>query len=1168
MKRTNEEYEKLSQREHVLKRPGMYVGEIKPSEYQEYVLSKKEEKPRKADVLCSKALHKIIDEVLVNAADNVSRSLGAKIKQTYIKVTLTDDSVEVSNDGAPVHLYKSQEYDMVSASMIFGQFLSGNNYDDQKRRTTGGMNGLGSKLTNVFSTRFIVVAKDHLRNKVFSQTFSENMKKQGKVKFYTPKKELNSSLTSIKFFPDFVRFGNDTQRFTEADRGLLRKRLLDLAFCLSDTKCNVYLREAAAESGSKFKKYCIRSAKDYAQLFVNGRIVSSKLNERWEVSIACAKEQTGSSHGFVNSICTPLGTHVNYVQNKLARKMLDASKQLRTAGVSSKQLKDSMVVFVKAIIENPTFKSQTKEELTTKYLDFSSSRALPDFSDKFVKNCLSGNTGIVDEVLLFAKAREERKMKRELGASTGRKRRLTGIKKLQDANRAGTKHHSMKCKLVLCEGDSAATTAISGLSVVGRDYWGVFPLKGKLLNTRGASLKAVLGNVEIQSLLKILGLDMSKQSTISKSDLRYGKIVVMADQDVDGTHIKALVVNFIDSMFPSLIDDNFIDVFITPVLKMVPRRSGLLPQVFFSEGQYEEYAAGLGGQGEIAKQYRVKYYKGLGTSTSKEAREYFKDLDRHLKQLESPVPLASKDLFRMCFDKSKADDRKKWIVEHANKKGWYMDFNSRTIDYKDMINKELHAWAAYSLERAIPSLRDGLKQSQRKILFGCFKRNLTTEIKVAQLAAYVSEHSHYKHGEVSLNGAIVGMTQDFVGANNLNLLLPNGQLGTRLHGGGDAASPRYVFTQLNPLTRLIFKEEDEALLTFRTEEGYSIEPRAYSPIIPMILINGANGIASGWSTQIPNHSVERVVGACREWVENREGGALSALVPSYRGFTGTINPVSDGKWVTRGKHEWISNTKLTVSELPVGTWTEKWREFLQDASENGSKEIPKDAIVDVVNNSTDTKVSVTIELSEAFALKMRERRETQKTFRLANTLSFGNAHLLDDDGKVRKYKSAVALLNAWAPARLALYEERKKHLLAKWEKEAAVLQAKALFIDLVSNGTIGLQGKTKLNLEQEMAEHGIKTEHHVVCLGLHILSFTKQKMDLLNENKTATQNQIDEMNRLTARDLWTRDLDALVEALVKPSPENPSQATTTKKKKLKKTTTNKNSLRAWVGSQR
>ena len=134
--------------------------------------------------------------------------------------------------------------------------------------------------------------------------------------------------------------------------------------------------------------------------------------------------------------------------------------------------------------------------------------------------------------------------------------------------------------------------------------------------------------------------------------------------------------------------------------------------------------------------------------------------------------------------------------------------------YSDFVYKELVHFARYDVMRAIPSMVDGFKPTQRKIAFSAFKRGLKTDVKVAQFAGYVAEHSAYHHGEVSMQGSIVAMAQDFVGSNNINFLYPSGQFGTRLQGGKDAASARYIYTRLQPIARLIFHPDDDAILEY------------------------------------------------------------------------------------------------------------------------------------------------------------------------------------------------------------------------------------------------------------------------------------------------------------------------------------------------------------------
>ena len=195
----------------------------------------------------------------------------------------------------------------------------------------------------------------------------------------------------------------------------------------------------------------------------------------------------------------------------------------------------------------------------------------------------------------------------------------------------------------------------------------------------------------------------------------------------------------------------------------------------------------------------------------------------------------------MAFSKKKVEERKTWL--NAFEEGTFLDHTQDTVSYPDFINKELILFSMADNVRSIPCIIDGFKPSQRKVLFSCFKRKLKKDIKVVQLAGYVSEHSAYHHGEASLQGTIINMAQDFCGSNNLNLLVPSGQFGTRLLGGKDAASPRYIFTRLSAMTRAVFNEHDDALMHYLDDDGLSIEPKYYVPVVPLVLVNGTDGSA-------------------------------------------------------------------------------------------------------------------------------------------------------------------------------------------------------------------------------------------------------------------------------------------------------------------------------------
>ena len=446
-----------------------------------------------------------------------------------------------------------------------------------------------------------------------------------------------------------------------------------------------------------------------------------------------------------------------------------------------------------------------------------------------------------------------------------------GIPKLEDALYAGTVK-SKECTLILTEGDSAKAFAIAGLSVIGRDRFGVFPLKGKMLNVRDAKIQQITENEEITNIIKILGLNYAKkydnqceEGENQIKSLRYGKVMLMTDQDTDGSHIKGLFINFIHHYWPNLLKIGFLEEFITPIVKVTINHSNLKNNLnnenniennnkskqekksFYNIPEYNQWKKNYEKEKKSLNNVKIKYYKGLGTNTSEEGKEYFKNLSSHRKQLIWDEN-CSKSI-DLAFNKSKSSERKEWIESKYTKELFFDYSISNSISFSDFIDKELILFSYADLIRSIPSIIDGFKPSQRKVLFSSLKKKtpslLSNEMKVAQLSGYVSEISSYHHGENSLQSTIISMAQNFIGSNNIPLLLPLGQFGTRLQGGSDHASARYIFTKLNPITRSIFSEFDDPILDYLNDDGIPIEPLYYVPIIPMVLVNGASGIGTG-----------------------------------------------------------------------------------------------------------------------------------------------------------------------------------------------------------------------------------------------------------------------------------------------------------------------------------
>ncbi|KAH3731657.1 DNA topoisomerase II [Pelomyxa schiedti] len=973
-------------------------------------------------------LYKIFDEILVNASDNFQRDPS----MSTIKVDIDQEAgtISVFNDGKGIPVEIHQKEKVYIPEMIFGQLLTGSNYRDDVRKVTGGRNGYGAKLANIFSTEFSVETADG--SNVYKQTWTENMGQIGTASIKKSSKEY----TKVVFKPDFPRF-----QMSDLDSdtlSLLYKRVYDVAGCNPGKK--IYL------NGDQIK---IKAFPDYVKLYTQEsveQVIYSK-SDRWEIGVTLSKEGQFEQVSFVNSICTIRGgTHVNMIADKLATLLRALINKKNKHGVEIKpfQIKANMWLFVRSLIENPAFDSQTKETLITKPVNFGSS---PKFDEKFEKSVQK--CGLVEKALEWAEAKSAQMLARKGGRQT--KRRPKGLAKLDDANQAGRKN-ALKCTLILTEGDSAKSLAVAGLSVVGRDLYGVLPLRGKVLNVRDSTHKRIAANAEIAAICQAVGLDYRKKyDSNAKSDLRYGHIMIMADQDFDGSHIKGLIINFVHHFWPSLVKTpGFLQEFITPIVKAT---KGKKEMCFFTMPEFEAWKKSTPQSG-----WRIKYYKGLGTSTDAEGKRYFKNIDRHRISF-SYSGEEDDQAIDLAFSKAKADDRKDWMREFEE--GTFLDQDVEEVSYTDFVNRELILYSLDDCERSIPNVLDGFKPAQRKVLYVFFKKRIKKELKVAELSGIVSSNSAYHHGEASLQGTIVNLAQNYVGANNINLLIPSGQFGTRLMGGADQASARYIYTSLSSITRSIFHPDDDAALSYLDEEGKTIEPKWYIPIIPMVLVNGAEGIGTGWSTSIPCYNPRDILSNLRNLIGSQP---LNPMNPWYRGWKGKIEyDTTARKTYAYGRWKWKDETTLDITELPVQSWTQNFKELLEKRMGQDGKIEP--IVKDYRDYSTHTTVHFEVEL-----LQHMEESDVIKKLKLRSSISLRNLTAFNPDKQITTYGSAEDILKAFFSVRMEMYQKRKDVLAQDLELQWKMLSNKVRFIRCVIAKEVKVTNRRSEELLNQLAE--------------------------------------------------------------------------------------------------
>jgi DNA topoisomerase-2 len=1095
-------YQKKDLRTHIYDRTDTYAGSATLQKQFRGIFNEETDRIVKKEIDIVPALYKIIDEIIVNTRDH---QLGeATLKNIWVSVDQDTGVITVQNDGNGFPIIQHDKHKIWIPTLCIGHLLTSTNYDPNIKRVTGGLNGYGAKVTNILS-KWLKLETAHSKQKLkFSQKWSNNMKIAGKPKVEKcTAKQAKEIGTMIQFLPDYERFG--IEGITDDMFALLQRRAYDIA-ATTDKRVTVHF------NGEPIK---VRNFEDYVNMYIGDKKetprVYREFSDRWRVCVAFKPDDEYQAVSFVNGIETYLGgEHVEYITNQLVRKLTaklrEKSKDLT---VKPSYIKMKLHVFVDAIVENPAFDSQSKGSLTTK--KFGSTCVIDDdFIDKLAK------TGLASSVAKFAEHQANQKLARQ----DGTKKRKVKIHKLEDAIWAGT-GKSDKCSLILCEGDSAKTFCISGLSVVGRKEYGVFPLKGKLLNVREATVKQRLENTEICNLKAALGLHVGKNYEDTKS-LRYGHLVILTDADDDGSHIAGLVINFLHYTCPSLLKiPGFLKFFKTPIVKAF---KGKNTKEFYTMAKYTAWKERYGGKG-----WEVKYYKGLGTSTAKEAKGYFQNLADHLVEFVWKDDETNDQAIELGFSKTKIADRKVWLKDYDETQ--LKELAEPTVTFEDFVNHKLIQFSAADNIRSLPNVVDGLKPSYRKVLFCALKKLKNKQLKVAQFAGAVSADSSYHHGEASLMGVIIHLAQDFVGSNNINYLEPKGQFGSRVLAGKDAASPRYIFTQLEKITAAIFNGLDSPLLNYLDDDGQMIEPANYFPVVPMLLINGSDGIGTGYSTFVPPHNPKDVVANLERMMKKQEPKEMK---PWFSGSTGEVEMSDTGGSYT-GRFERIGDTTIRVTDLPpIGKEraTQEYLAFLEKITlENPKDKIyTKRWISDYENFSTDYLVRIEVEFPTKKLLDTMIRSgDFAKKMKLVQTFRTRNMHAFSPEHKIVKYDTTVDILKAYYPVRLDMYQKRKDYLIKDLERQIAVLSNKSRFLKEVSAKTIKLvdrrRRKEQIEADLETRNYLKVKESYDYLLSMPLWSFTDEKLAELEAQIQKKSDELTFVKSQTPEDLWRTDLN-------------------------------------------
>ena len=1159
--------QRLNPFEHALKRPDTYIGSIKTVEKECYVLEIPTTDGLKPSISTRKAkwnsgMFNIIREIGSNCIDNKWRSQGDPIfEMKGIKVAYQSDTKELSfwNDGKCIPVEKkSYDYkdhrsgkvikeEFYPAEIFFGEMLAGTNFDDNEERKTSGRNGMGSKCSNIFSKRFTIEHVDSSNKKKFIQTYTDNAKNR------TNPKVTSSSVkgyTKILFEIDFERFGYDISKdvYYKDFIGLLGMYILEVAAMTALPVSFTIDGKTTKFHFKTFDKYVrmfypeVSSHKVEMLKLYNGDecvIVESHTDARLEIPDMLENVRHMS---FVNGLRTKDGgVHVDAWRDAICQlfvRQFNAKKRKVPLKTSAKEIYPYLTMFIRTEVSNPSFDTQTKNCLNGPVY-----KILPECKTQKDKNNIEKIKSDLDKVVKkmmkwnFIKLLEEKLISKTDRVKVKKtvKKRVDMGDKAQDANKAGKYPSNTKCTLYITEGLSAKAMVVRGISTLknGQDYNGAFAVQGKFINVLNASSTAVSNNEESNLLKEMLNLrlncDYSKDE--NWNSLRYHKVCITTDMDDDGIHIRGLLINFFYTLWPSLLDRNFVISLSTAVAKVsFPNKKQ--PKLFYSNPEYKEWYEQTGNKMKIAE---VKYLKGLGSIHPSDVPGYFSE-PKVVSYYQEGDEAEYMDL---GFNDKYSDLRKEWLIQDADSTEEEPEFvyNDR-LGISTFVDTQLIIYHKMTLRRALPNFMDGFKESQRKAFYAIRLKNYKNTKDLEKVSGAVKEITGYHHGAASLLNCIKNMAIRYPGSNNIPLLQDDGEFGTRACNGRDSAAARYISTALESISKYIFKDVDDNILENIIEDNEKAEYKFFVPVICMLLINGADGIASGFSTSIPNYNPLDILTWTRAWIDGNHK-SMPRLTPWYRGIKGEIKLVYDKnghpeKWKTKGILEEDKNGWWDIKDLPVGKWTNSFKDELVylETGESASKKKDKNwtrSISDFNNYSTANFVHFKIKPVDGWRPSINTTLKSLQT-----TKSLGNMRAIDENNFPTLYKSAEDIIEEWCKHRLYYYNKRREYIINSLKFDILKASNKYNYVKSVIDKKLNMYQEDD-KLEESMVNLGLtkmggsyRNKENVsfeYLLGMQMRSMSKKKLEELKCELDTHEAKLKAMESKSDKDLWKEDLN-------------------------------------------
>ena len=1102
----------LSALDHQLLRPDSNLGSINRSAEEAYVF-RDGAFYREIVQNYSSALCKIVDEVLTNVTDHKMRLELAQNRDGITRLTMhfrRDKSFVISNDGQGMNIVRDTD-GVWKIQKIFSEDHHSSNYDDTRVRYWPGRNGLGLKVVTACCEILDIATSS--AGQTYHQVFRNNRSEISEPDIAPSGQSMG---TRIAFLPDYEYFGDVDGTLFESMKPVFVKKLFDIAAIFPDLR--VILRDendidrqiyvtpetyVAMHAGCKTTCAILHKNAGYRDnvfiIFPNvGRCETLRLTF------------VGGIMSKINSVHELTKTFEEGVVKEMYNRFYEKNGTVKySAGGLGKLL--SIIAFT--FIQNPEFDSQTKRTLVNRAQSYK--YIWPQITNDHFK--LLFDNGLRTLVTTWLRSQRNENIKKAISET-----RVKLSDKYVAANRASAGNPNTI--LFVSEGDSAKAPLVAALPILGRngqDNIGVYCFGGKIINASKKDTKS-RNNAIIAELIQILGLEFDKKYT-SLAPLRYKCLFSITDADDDGIHIFSLVVSLLSRFWPELLALNFLFKFRTPCVKAL--HNGTEMQ-FYSLTSYKKWKETIGDA-----RVQTDYIKGLGSNDDTSFCAYLQNMNGNT--IKIAYDEHALEAIRIAMGKD-VTLRKDFLK--AYNPSVVIDYDKTLITYSDHFNEYHPQYMNAANYRAIPVLMDGFKDSQRKIFWTVCSSPKVQKVNV--FIGKVIQKANYHHGEQSLSKAIVSLAQNFVGARNINLLVPCGAFGSRADGPNVFSAPRYISTGLNDISRYIYRKEDECVLEpFMSDDNKPIHPKFYVGIIPMILVNGARGVGYAYSSTIPQFNPRDIVDYVVKKIEKMRGGAddgkpVRVLRPWYYGSSCEIVPdfAPDGTFLRRylaiGKL-FVANDgcALTITELPPGVWTNKYKNWLIETHKD--KVLRVDKYESKVNgNPRITNVRIEVTLSTPFAPNVDLMRELG----LIKKISLDNMYLFDSTMRLRKYADQYEIINDFCEIRAKYYKLRKERMLADYAREIAKCDSEYRYIYAIAveKRFAILNAETEDLLQFLTTMSGLFRDDSPsgfdYLLNIKNKYLTIKFMNELRERNAKMQQQMESLRKTDIYDIWLSEL--------------------------------------------